>query len=133
MTLASIQRQLLPEIEEQLKIFLQSFDFGQSQTLQEMLSYHMGWGDQENSHGKRIRPLLTLLTTGACNGIIRNAMPAAIAIEYLHNFTLIHDDIEDDAAIRHGKKNPLEKMGVSPGDKCWGRPIQHRSTGNGQP
>lgn len=115
MSLATLQKELLPKIEEQLKTYFNSLAFENSQELQEMIAYHMGWGEEGGSHGKRIRPLLVLLTTGACRGKIENAFPAAIAIEYLHNFTLIHDDIEDDASIRHGRETLWKKWGLAQG------------------
>lgn len=115
MSLASLQKELFPIIEEKLILYFQSFDFGQSQELQEMIAYHMGWEDESKNHGKRIRPLLNLLTAGACGGKIEDALPAAIAIEYLHNFTLIHDDIEDDAPLRHGRKTLWKKWGLAQG------------------
>ena len=80
-----------------------------------MIAYHMGWCEDDHGHGKRIRPLLLLLTVGASGGTIENAMPAAIAIEYLHNFTLIHDDIEDNASVRHGRKTVWKKWGLAQG------------------
>jgi len=115
MSLATLQRELIPIIEEQLKSFYYSLDFGQSQELQDMIAYHMGWGEEGGNHGKRIRPLLVLLTTGAYGRKIEDALQAAIAIEYLHNFTLIHDDIEDDASIRHGRKTLWKKWGLAQG------------------
>ena len=58
--------------------------------------YTMGMG------GKRIRPYLTLLASGIASGHHNNAMHAALAIEILHNFTLVHDDIMDEAETRRG-------------------------------
>jgi len=59
--------------------------------------------------GKRIRPLLTLLTSNSLFGEYKKAYKACLAIEILHNFTLIHDDIMDNDSIRHGKKTVHEK------------------------
>jgi len=115
MSLILLQKELLPIIETRLKTYIQSLDFSQSQELKEMIAYHMGWGDDNGGHGKRIRPLLVLLTTGASGGKINDALHAAIAVEYLHNFTLIHDDIEDDAPIRHGRKTLWKKWGLAQG------------------
>ncbi len=56
------------------------------------------------SGGKRIRPVLTLAVTDLLEGDVRHAIPAASAIEYLHNFTLIHDDIMDRDEFRRGVK-----------------------------
>jgi len=70
-----------------------------------MILYHMGWVDEDFSParqqaGKRLRPLLCLLTCEACGGDWHQAVPAAVAIELLHNFSLIHDDIEDNSPRR---------------------------------
>jgi geranylgeranyl diphosphate synthase, type II len=53
--------------------------------------------------GKRIRPFLTLLASEAVCGSSENALNVALAVEILHNFTLIHDDIMDQAELRHGR------------------------------
>jgi geranylgeranyl diphosphate synthase type I len=74
-----------------------------------MIHYHMGWKDESlqpmtlNS-GKRIRPLLTLLVAEAARGDWRQAVPAAAAIEIIHNFSLVHDDIQDASATRRGRQ-----------------------------
>lgn len=66
-----------------------------------MLQYALGWMDQEGQPsniptGKRIRPILLLLTVEAAGGgNWRSGLPAAAAVELLHNFSLIHDDIQD--------------------------------------
>ena len=62
--------------------------------------------------GKRIRPLLSILTAEACGGKKENILNAALAIEVLHNFTLVHDDIMDQDLVRHGKKTVHEKWDV---------------------
>ncbi len=53
--------------------------------------------------GKRIRPFLTLLASEAVSGFSEDALNVALAVEILHNFTLIHDDIMDQADLRHGR------------------------------
>ncbi len=73
-----------------------------------MLHYHLGWMDAhfQPTHvkaGKRIRPMLLLLCNEAQGGDWHSAIPAAAAIELLHNFTLIHDDIEDQDRVRRGR------------------------------
>lgn len=55
--------------------------------------------------GKQLRPRLLLLTAGLCGGDPETALPAAMAVEMLHNFTLIHDDIMDHAETRRGKSS----------------------------
>ncbi|MBQ8493343.1 MAG: polyprenyl synthetase family protein [Alistipes sp.] len=61
--------------------------------------------------GKRLRPVLLLITTEAFGGSIEEAMPAAMAVEVFHNFTLLHDDIMDNAAVRRGKPSVFAKWG----------------------
>lgn len=63
--------------------------------------------------GKRIRPYFTLAGCGLCNGPIKEALPAALAIELLHNFTLLHDDIMDSASTRRGKPSVFKKWDAS--------------------
>ncbi len=53
--------------------------------------------------GKKFRPLLLLLSCGICGGKIKNALPAAAAVELLHDFSLVHDDIMDNDPTRRGK------------------------------
>ena len=60
------------------------------------------------SGGKRIRPILVLMSCGLCGGDPKDSIPAATAVELLHNFTLIHDDIMDQAESRRG--NPAVHM-----------------------
>ena len=65
--------------------------------------------------GKRIRPILTLIATDIFSGNYKEALPAALAIEIFHNFTLVHDDIMDDAPLRRGKKTVHEKWDTNTG------------------
>ena len=59
--------------------------------------------------GKRIRPLLTILTSNSLFNDFDKSYNAALAIEILHNFTLVHDDIMDDDSLRHGKETVHNK------------------------
>lgn len=52
--------------------------------------------------GKRLRPILCILSCEVFGGSIREALPTALALEVLHNFTLVHDDIEDQSTLRRG-------------------------------
>ena len=61
--------------------------------------------------GKRLRPVLLLLTAEAFGGNVEEAMPAALAVEIFHNFTLLHDDIMDNADVRRGKPSVFAKWG----------------------
>lgn len=62
-----------------------------------------------SSRGKRIRPILVILACKAVGGQARDALDAAVAIEALHNFTLVHDDIMDHATVRRGRPSVHEK------------------------
>ena len=82
------------QIEEQLK----QNDFPiEPRNLYDPLRYFLNLG------GKRIRPVLTLLGAELFEQDVIQAMPAAMAIEYFHNFSLIHDDIMDQAPLRRAK------------------------------
>ena len=61
--------------------------------------------------GKRLRPTLLLLTAEAFGSNVESAMPAAMAVEVFHNFTLLHDDIMDNADMRRGKPSVYAKWG----------------------
>ena len=65
--------------------------------------------------GKRLRPVLTLLTTDIFNSDYKLALPAAMAVEVFHNFSLVHDDIMDDAPLRRGNSTVHEKWNINTG------------------
>src|SRR3954468_3006456 len=68
----------------------------------EMIRYHLGLDGSEGPRGKRMRPLLGLLAYSSITGDHRRAPPGAAAVELGHNFSLVHDDIEDhDVERRH--------------------------------
>jgi geranylgeranyl diphosphate synthase, type II len=79
----------------------------QPESLYEPLRYIMSLG------GKRLRPLLTLLAYHLYKDDVRTAVPSAVAVEVFHNFTLLHDDIMDNAPIRRGKITVHNKWNVS--------------------
>ena len=59
--------------------------------------------------GKRLRPVLVMAASEACGGTKEQALPAALAVELFHNFTLMHDDIMDEAPLRRGHATVHEK------------------------
>ena len=65
--------------------------------------------------GKRIRPVLTLMAADIFSSDFKKALPAALAVEVFHNFTLIHDDIMDAAPLRRGKATVHEKWDTNTG------------------
>jgi geranylgeranyl diphosphate synthase, type I len=89
----------------------------------EMINHHFGWsGDLERlspaqvlggMNGKRSRPLLTLLVAKALTGDYQVALPAALGIEIVHNFTLVHDDVMDKSLERRHRPTLWAKWGSS--------------------
>jgi geranylgeranyl diphosphate synthase type I len=82
-----------------------------------MLRYQLGYVDERlqpaSYPGKRVRPFLCLTVAEALRGSFQQALPAAAAIELLHNFSLIHDDIEDHDPSRHHRETVW---------RVWGEP-----------
>jgi geranylgeranyl diphosphate synthase, type II len=68
-----------------------------------------------NLGGKRLRPLLVLMGADLFDDSIEKALPAAFAVEIFHNFTLLHDDIMDEAPLRRGKPTVHARYGVNTG------------------
>ena len=78
-----------------------------------MLFYHFGYGAHGPVRlGKRLRPRLVLEVARAQGGHDAQALDAAAAIEILHNYSLIHDDIEDGDELRHGRKTLWSVYGI---------------------
>lgn len=63
--------------------------------------------------GKRLRPMLTLMTCEAFGGNPLNALSAAIGVELFHNFTLLHDDVMDNSPLRRGRASVMAKYGLN--------------------
>ncbi len=106
----------LPPLEAEMRAIL-----GNSQApyhpFYGMMNYHMGWLDEEFqpgdfSAGKRIRPLLLLMACAAVGGDPAQAVPAAASIEILHNFSLVHDDIEDGDEVRRHRRTVWKAWGI---------------------
>ena len=107
---------LLPSIEAELRQVVQQAGGARLNELHHMLAYHLGWegeGAGPQASGKRIRPLLVLLTCGAAGGDWQRSLPAAAAVELVHNFSLIHDDIQDNGLLRRGRPTVWTKWGVA--------------------
>ena len=109
---------IIPEILSLFESHCYSALFGRfhddATPLREMLIYHMGWSDAGTTKkGKRIRPLLCCLVTRLAGGKWVDAVPAAISIELIHNFSLIHDDIQDQSPTRHGQETLWKKNGIA--------------------
>ena len=114
-TLKEFQSKLIPEFTRSLEKFVDSsFPRGFTK-LKEIYTYHLGLGDDYSIQGKRIRPLLTLMCCAGTGAGWQKALPAAVSIELIHNFSLIHDDIEDNGLIRRGKDAVWVKWGLPHG------------------
>lgn len=82
----------------------------------EMIRYHFGYDAPASMKvGKRLRPQLLLRTALEEGGPIECAIDAAVAIEILHNYSLVHDDIEDGDEIRHGRTTIWARYGIAHG------------------
>jgi geranylgeranyl diphosphate synthase type I len=115
----------LPLIEVELRKVLAT-PHPQLASFYGMMQYHLGWVDEdfvptEGGAGKRLRPILCLLSCQATGGNPNQAVPAAAAIELVHNFSLVHDDIEDKSPLRRRRPTVW---------KIWGMP-QAINTGDG--
>jgi geranylgeranyl diphosphate synthase type I len=95
-----------PVLRKELeRVVAKSADHG-TPGLEEMITYQLGWTGKDagpKAEGKAIRPLITLLAAESGGGDWENALPAAAAVELIHNFSLIHDDIEDNSEMRRGR------------------------------
>ncbi|WP_224487830.1 polyprenyl synthetase family protein [Robertkochia flava] len=100
-------------IEAYREIFLRHLesriDLKEPVNLYEPMRYILGLG------GKRLRPTLTLVTADLFGGNHQEALDAALAVEIFHNFSLVHDDIMDDAPLRRGKQTVHEKWDINTG------------------
>ena len=101
---------------------------GEPKELYEPMNYVLQLG------GKRLRPVTVLLAANLFSENISLAIPAAKAIEVFHNFTLVHDDIMDDAPLRRGKQTVHEKwndnVAILSGDSLLIKSYDHFLEGN---
>jgi geranylgeranyl diphosphate synthase type I len=113
-TLSDYFQAFLPAIEDEMRAVVNAG--AQPTEFNTMLNYHLGFANSDGSaasvySGKRIRPMLTLLSCAACGGEWQVALPAAAGVELLHNFSLIHDDIEDGDELRRGRPTLWKQWG----------------------
>ncbi|MFV8391202.1 polyprenyl synthetase family protein [Flavobacterium sp. LB2P6] len=93
-----------------LSDYLQSqYETKEPRNLYEPIHYILDLG------GKRMRPVLTLMSAEVFDADYKKALPAALAVEVFHNFSLVHDDIMDDAPLRRGKETVHEKWNLNTG------------------
>lgn len=98
----------IPELQKIIEQEINQLQYPKNpKELYEPITYLMQLG------GKRLRPALVLMATDLFGGDIKKAIPAALAIETFHNFTLMHDDIMDKAPLRRGKQTVHVKWSES--------------------
>ena len=79
--------------------------------------YHLGWWDEHGcatggAAGKALRPTLVMLAAEAAGGSAVDALPAAVAVELVHNFSLLHDDVMDRDVMRRGRPTAWTVFGI---------------------
>jgi len=124
----------LSRYREPLELHLRALlDTQQPSALRRMLCYHLGWEEADGSPadhtGKRLRPTLCLLACEALGGEASHALPIAAALELVHNFSLVHDDVQDRDRKRHGRDTVWalwgESQAINAGDALLA--ISHRA------
>jgi geranylgeranyl diphosphate synthase type II len=96
------------QYQEFISDYLQSqYETKEPRNLYEPIHYILDLG------GKRMRPVLTLMSAEVFDADFKLALPAALAVEVFHNFSLVHDDIMDDAPLRRGNETVHEKWNVN--------------------
>jgi geranylgeranyl diphosphate synthase type I len=100
--------ELASEVDEWTRRFFAAYRPG-DERFAGLLSYPLGWVDAElqplagGATGKRLRPALCLLVCEAVSGEHQAALAPAAAVELVHNFSLVHDDIQDESPLRRGR------------------------------
>lgn len=117
MSLRAAVDRYLPQVEAALQAFVQVPHHSLA-AYYGMMRYHLSWVDVsfqeiEARGGKRIRPLICLLCNQAAGGETEQALPAAAAVELVHNFSLIHDDIQDSSRYRRGRQAVWDVWGTA--------------------
>lgn len=115
MTAESLRTRQLIAIEAELHRAVDRSEDNGLAEFDAMLAYHLGWegpGAGPEAGGKRIRPLLVTLTCAAGGGDWEQALPGAAAVELVHNFSLIHDDIQDNSPLRRGRETVWKRWGI---------------------
>ena len=100
----------IEEYQHQFVTYLKEYAVTKEpKNLYEPITYILSLG------GKRLRPILTLMTAEIFEADYKKALPAALGIEVFHNFSLMHDDIMDDAPLRRSQQTVHEKWDINTG------------------
>ncbi|MBA4180516.1 MAG: hypothetical protein C0506_08010 [Anaerolinea sp.] len=125
----------LPLLEETLKRAIG----GSDSPLASASRYVMGWEDEHGraaaAGGKRIRPALCLFAAESLGGRVEDAIPGAVAVELVHNFSLVHDEIQDHDLERHSRPTTWARFGegqaINVGDYLYTRAVRALTDGPG--
>ncbi|HLQ36104.1 MAG TPA: polyprenyl synthetase family protein [Chloroflexota bacterium] len=109
---AASATQVLERFRQPIEAVLRRVLAERSGPMYDMLGYHLGFDGAGPAQGKAFRPTLCLLVCEALGGPWQKALPAAASIELIHNFSLIHDDIQDGDRLRRGRPTLWTQWGV---------------------
>jgi geranylgeranyl diphosphate synthase type I len=131
---------ILGRYRDAIERALQQAIGGGTSPIEDAARYVMGWEDGEgrplSSSGKRIRPALCLFAAEAFGANPADALPGAVAIELVHNFSLVHDEIQDHDLVRHNQPTTFARLGeaqaINVGDFLYTRAIAALTRGPGE-
>ena len=114
---AALQQRYLGAVYGEMRRAVPSFQATGPDQVHTLLRYHLGWEEADGSPttaatGKALRPVLCLMACEMTGGDWRSALPAAASLELIHNFSLIHDDIQDQDLTRRGRATAWSIWGV---------------------
>ena len=113
--------QLAAQVDTWMRPYVEAAADGPLAPLYRMMAYHLGWVGPDGeplarpARGKRVRPILAVLTCEALGGPTDAAHGPAVAVELIHNFSLVHDDIQDRGDQRHGRDTVWRLWGSEQG------------------
>ncbi|HXW76197.1 MAG TPA: polyprenyl synthetase family protein [Candidatus Eremiobacteraceae bacterium] len=106
--------ELIKTFEAYLRAFVERTS--RASPVHAQIAFHLGYdGERTVTRGKRLRPRLVAAAARACGGPIDATLAACTAVELLHNYSLIHDDIEDGDRMRHGRTTVWAEFGMPHG------------------
>ena len=114
---AALQQRYLEAVYEEMRQVVPSPEAAGRDQVHSLLRYHLGWEEADGTPstvatGKALRPVLCLMACEMTGGEWKAALPAATAVELIHKFSLIHDDIQDRDPTRWGRATAWSVWGV---------------------